>query len=73
LFALLSTPRRSENRVAQYVIREHHRGRDLAAILEDPYVKNRCTGHQIDRLLDRPELVHAIGEDTIGRARTERT
>ena len=28
--------------MAQYVIREHHRGRPLAEILEDHYVTNRC-------------------------------
>lgn len=60
---------RGEAAVAQYVIREHHRGRGLDEILADPYVTNRCTPHQVDRLLDRPEVIHAIGEDTIARVR----
>jgi len=72
VFSFLFTRSRSESAVAQYVVREHHRGRDLAAILEDAYVKNRCTREQIDRLLERPEVVHAIGEDMIVRARDER-
>ena len=61
---------RSEGAVAQYVIREHHRGRGLEEILGDPYVTNRCTPRQVDRLLDRPEVVHAIGEDMIARVRS---
>ena len=52
------------------MIREHHRGRDLNEILEDNYVKNRCTPAQVQRLLDRPEIVHAIGNDMVSRARS---
>ena len=70
-FSFLSTRSQNEERIAQYVIREHHRGRPLTDILEDNYVKNRCTGEQIERLLDRPEIVHAIGDDLIERARRE--
>ena len=58
-----------EERVAQYVLREHDRGRSLAEILEDPYVRNRCSAEQRARLLDRPELVRALGEDAIDDAR----
>ena len=50
-----------EERVAAYVIREHDRGRDLAEILEDRYVQNRLTPDQRARLLDRPEVIKAIG------------
>lgn len=71
-FSFLFTRSRGETAVAHYVVREHHRGRDLGDILEDPYVKNRCTREQIDRLLERPEVVHAIGEDMIVRARDDR-
>ena len=49
--------------MAEYVIREHRRGRALQEILEDHYVTNRCTPEQIKRLLDRPEIVHALGSD----------
>ena len=65
----LFSANRSEAAVAQYLIREHHRGRGLDEILGDPYVTNRCTPQQVSRLLDRPEVVHAIGEDTIARVR----
>jgi hypothetical protein len=61
----------NEERIAQYVIREHHRGRPLQEILEDNYVTNRCSGEQIQRLLERPEIIHAVGEDTV--AATQRS
>ena len=49
--------------MAQYVIREHDRGRPLAEILEDRYVLNRLESpEQRARLLDRPEIVQAVGE-----------
>jgi hypothetical protein len=70
--SFLFTRSRTETAVAEYVVREHGRGRALAEILDDPYVTNRCTREQADRLLERPEVVRAIGEDVIGRARTER-
>lgn len=72
IFSFLFTRSRTEGAVAEYVVREHHRGRSLTEILSDPYVTNRCTREQIERLLDRPELVRAIGEDMISRTRTER-
>lgn len=56
--------------MAEYVIREHRRGRPLADILDDNYVTNRCSTEQIKRLLDRPEVVHALGED-LNVVRTE--
>ena len=73
VFGFLGTRSQNEERMAQYVIREHHRGRRLSEILDDNYVKNRCTGEQVDRLLDRPELIHALGEDLVDRARQERS
>ena len=69
-FSFLSSRSQGEERIAQYVIREHHRGRPLAEILEDPYVTNRCTPEQIERLLDRPDIVHALGEDLVADAKT---
>jgi hypothetical protein len=69
-FSFFATSSRAEERVATYVMREHHRGRPLDAILDDAYVKNRCTEEQIKRLLDRPEVIHAIGEDTIAATRS---
>ena len=69
VFAFLQSRSQVEERLAHYVIREHRRGRPLTEILEDSYVTNRCTPEQVERLLDRPELIHAIGNDLIGDAR----
>ena len=71
LFSFLFQRSSAEERVAAYVIREHDRGRDLAEILEDRYVQNRLTPDQRARLLDRPEVIKAIGKDTIQSAREE--
>jgi hypothetical protein len=59
-----------EDRIAQYVIREHERGRPLADILDDPYIKNRTTESERKRLLDRPEVVRALGHDVVEQAKT---
>jgi hypothetical protein len=60
-FSFLFQRSTNEDRVASYVIREHSRGRTLAEILEDRYVQNRLTPEAQRRLLDRPEVIHAIG------------
>ena len=70
-FSFLFARSSAEERVAQYVIREHERGRDLKDILEDRYLQNRLTKQQMLRLLDRPEVVHALGETTVQSARTQ--
>jgi hypothetical protein len=52
-----------EDQLAAYVIREHKGGRTLDEILNDPYVKNRATEVERRRLLERPDIVKAVGED----------
>jgi hypothetical protein len=69
-FSFLSSRSQSEERVTQYLLREHHRGRPVSQILEDPYVTNRLNPEQIKRILDRPEVIHAIGNDVVAEART---
>ena len=72
-FSFLFTRSSNEDRVASYVIREHERGRPLGEILEDPYVKNRTTPQERERLLDRPELIRALGDDVISSVRGSST
>ena len=67
LFARSST----EDRVAAYVVREHARGRGLSEILSDRFVQNRLSVEQQRRLLDRPEIVHALGDDAVEQTRRE--
>lgn len=69
LFSFLFQRSAAEERVAAYVVREHDRGRALSEILEDRYVKNRLSDAQQARLLDRPEVIRAIGGDMIEAAR----
>ena len=68
-FSFLFARSSNEERVAAYIIREHERGRTLTEILEDPYVRNRTTPQERERLLDRPELIRAIGDDVITSVR----
>lgn len=65
LFSFLFQKSHAEERVAQYVIREHDRGRSLDEILADKYVQNRLSPEQQARLLDRPEIMEAISGDMI--------
>ena len=68
-FSFLFARSSKEERLAAYVIREHERGRSLDEVLQDPYVRNRASQEEIARLLDRPEVIHALGEGTVAPAR----
>jgi hypothetical protein len=57
-----------EESLAAYIVREHRAGRSLDAILDDPYLKNRATEEQRLRLLERPDVIRAVGEDTAAMA-----
>jgi hypothetical protein len=63
LFSFLGASSTQEDRVAAYVIREHDRGRSLDDILDDPYVVNRLSTLDRARLLDRGDVLKAIGDD----------
>jgi hypothetical protein len=60
-FSFLFARSAAEDRLAAYVIREHRRGRALAEILDDPFVRNRATDAQRKRMLQRPDVVRAVG------------
>jgi len=68
-FSFLFERSSQEDRLAAYVIREHDRGRPLEEILNDRYILNRTTPSQLQRLLDNPELIRALGNDTIESVR----
>jgi hypothetical protein len=72
-FSFLFARSSQEERFAAYVIREHDRGRSLEEILQDRYLLNRTTPQQRQRLLDRPEVIRAIGDDAIDQARASMT
>lgn len=70
-FSFLFAGSSKEERIAAYVIREHDRGRRLNEVLDDPYVRNRESEAEIARLLDRPEVVEALGRATVSEAKGE--
>jgi hypothetical protein len=67
-FSFLFAGSSKDERLAAYVIREHDRGRRLNEILEDPYLRNRATDHELARLLERPEVIQALGRGTVSEA-----
>ncbi len=58
-----------EDQLVAYIIREHKSGRTLADILDDPYIKNRAGEVEQRRLLENPDVIRAVGEDTARMAR----
>ena len=64
-FSFLFAPSKRDQYLAEYIIREHGRGRPLEDVLDDPYVRNRSTPEQRARLLERPDVVEAIGGHTV--------
>jgi hypothetical protein len=70
--ASLSGRSRRELYLEQYVLREHARGRSLDEILNDRYVQNRTSATERARLLDRPNIVSALGRQGVDEpARTD--
>ena len=67
-FSFLFAGSSKEERLAAYVIREHDRGRRLGEVLEDPYLRNRATESELARLLERPEVIQALGRGTVAEA-----
>lgn len=70
-FSALFARSTREQYLVRYVLREHSRGRDLADVLADPYVRNRSTPAERARLLERPEVIEAIGEHTVAAMKSE--
>ena len=58
-----------ESALARYVLREHEQGRALSEIMGDPYVRNWSTPDERARLLERPELVAALGGNALEELR----
>jgi hypothetical protein len=69
IFSFAGVKSSQEERVAAYLIREHDRGRSIQEIVDDPYVRNRCSEQEIARVLERPDVIKAIGDDMAEAAR----
>jgi hypothetical protein len=68
-FSFLFAASAKEQRVAEYVIREHRAGRPLDEVLQDHYVQNRLSPQQQARLLERHDVIHAVSQDDLDAAR----
>lgn len=58
---LIGSESAGHKRLIEYVVRQLGSGRDLAAVLEDPYVTNRSTTLDRRALLEEPEVIDAAG------------
>jgi hypothetical protein len=70
-FSFLFAPSKREQHLAQYVVRECARGRSLDDVLSDPFIRNRSTADERARLLERPEIVAAIGENAVAEMKRQ--
>lgn len=66
--SLFATTRRGQY-VERYVLREHKSGRAFAEILEDPYVRAWSTPEERARLLERPNVIAAVGDHAVADQR----
>ena len=57
-----------DDMLAGYIIREHKQGRTIEEILDDPYLRNRASDDDRARLLERPDVIRSVGEDTAAAA-----
>ena len=60
-FSFLFATTKRDQYVERYMLREYRRGRPFAEILEDPYVQAWSTPEERAQLLERPNVVSAIG------------
>ena len=68
-FKFLFATTRREQYVERFVLREHNKGRSFAEILADPYVLAWSTAEERARLVERPRVVAALGEDALADLR----
>lgn len=68
-FKFLFGTTRREQYVERYVLREHKKGRAFAAILDDPYVHAWSSPEERARLLERPNVVAAVGDHALADLR----
>ena len=68
---LVNTESAKHKRLIEYVVRQLRSGRDLEAVLNDPYVVNRSTVLDRRALLEEPEVIEAAGDEVLERMRRE--
>ncbi len=68
---LIGNESAGHKRLIEYVVRQLGSGRDLAAVLDDPYVTNRSTTMDRRALLEEPEVIDAAGGAAIDELRAK--
>jgi hypothetical protein len=61
----------TEDALVRYVVREVTANRPLAEVMQDPYITNRADRVDSRRLLDRPEVIAAVGDDVLAELRSK--
>jgi hypothetical protein len=61
----------TEDALVRYVVREVKANRPLAEVMQDPYITNRADKVDSRRLLDRPEVIAAVGDDVLAELRSK--
>lgn len=68
---LIGSESAAHKRLIEYVVRQLKSGRDLDAVLDDPYVTNRSTMMDRRALLEEPEVIDAAGGAALDELRTK--
>ena len=68
-FSFLFAKTKRDQYLEHYVLREYRKGRPLDEILEDPYLRAWSTPDERARLLERPNVASAIGEQATAELR----
>ena len=68
---LVNSDSAKHKRLIEYVVRQVKSGRDLDAVLDDPYVTNRSTMMDRRALLEEPEVIDAAGGAALDELRAK--
>jgi len=63
-FSFFFAAKKREQYLEQYLLREYRKGRSIAEILDDPYIRGWSTADERAKLLERPNVVSEIGDHT---------
>jgi hypothetical protein len=68
---LIGNESAAHKRLIEYVVRQLRSGRDLDAVLDDPYITNRSTSIDRRALLEEPEVIDAAGGAMVDELRAK--
>jgi hypothetical protein len=68
---LVNSESARHKRLIEYTVRQLKTGRDLADVMEDPFITNRLSVVERRALLDEPDVIAAASEDVLERMRAQ--